>query len=245
MTSIDQEIVAYLDGEMRDAEISDFEARMKDDPMLRGAVALHREVLVRLRHAYPGSPEKRFDDRELAALGLLDPAPVVELGQARARNKRWATAAWTAAIAASLAGGIAIGQLSLWQRGFLVERNNRLLATTHLETALSDLPDNGRGYHARIGLTFRADEGLCRTFRVDNGYAGLACRSDAGWSIPMVVRSEDETPSSPDFALAGEAFPPSLMREVDSRIIGAPLTVAEVEQARRESWRQRKSGNRD
>jgi hypothetical protein len=115
-------------------------------------------------------------------------------------------------------------------------RQGQLVAAASLEKALDEQPDGGNGA-IKIGTTFRTAAGYCRTFLRADGYAGLGCREGDGWVIPAVVKSRAAEPHSPDFRLAGDDFPPAVMAEVDTRIVGAPLTPTEVDQARRAKWR--------
>ncbi|WP_176594151.1 anti-sigma factor [Sphingobium sp. EM0848] len=235
---IEQDIVAYLDGEMPAAARQALEARIQADPVLEAAVADHRQLLSQLQRAYPAGPDKSFDDQELAALDLLDSSPVIDLSHARAAKtgqRGWRAIAWVA-MAASLVGGIAVGRLAFREQGFVTQRNDELLASAELDRALDAMPDGGKGA-VRIGLSFRGEAGLCRTFRLDNGYAGIGCRSDDRWQVPVLVRSSASSPSSPDFELAGGDFPPAVMQEVDARIAGSPLTPVQVDEARRRNWR--------
>jgi len=229
----EEEIVAYLDGELSDAAHVAFEARIADDPALAEAVRRHRETVERVRAAYSDYREPAFDARALESLGLGDPN-VVEL--AAVRERRGLNPWWASAIAASLVGGILIGRFMPTGRDFIADRNGQLIAAASLDKALTGQNDGGGGA-IELGLTFRTASGYCRTFRLAKAYAGLACRAEHRWSIPALVKDRIEEPRSADFRLAGEDFPPALMAEVDARIVGTPLTPAEVTKARRADWR--------
>lgn len=238
---MDEWIIAYLDGEMPERDRLAFEKEIDEDPELAEAVSRHRDVLARLHAAYPRVSDKVFSEAELAAFGLAGKSlrSTVELRSRPAENRRSGgrSPLWWTALAASLVLGIAIGRFGTADDPLLVERDGQLVASARLDKALDILADNTEG-PVRIGLSFRDDAGLCRTFELDTGVSGIACKSDAGWSVPMLSHGASSSPAG-DFRLAGGDFPASVMREVDSRIVGAPLTPAEVEEARRNHWRRR------
>ena len=233
-----EEIVTYLDGEIADDARSAFETRMAGDPELAQSVTDHRDVLTQLRAGYPTPVEKRFDAAELEKLGLLHQGVVIDLGPRRdARQKRRITAPfWCGAIAASLVGGLIIGRADWWEQGLIVQRHGQLMAASRLDKALTEWAD-GAGNPIHIGLSFRSTTGVCRTFRIDGGYAGIGCREGHGWTIPMLANPSASVPASPDFRLAGSDFPASVMNEVDARIVGEPLNQWEVEHLRGQDWR--------
>jgi len=233
----DEEIVAYVDDALPADARAAFEARMADDPTLVEEVARHRDTVARVRAAYPAAEEKSFDTQALAALGLGD-AEVVDMSAAREARRagKGSPLIWSGAIAAALVGGILIGRITTPAADIVAARQGQLVAAASLEKALDEQPDGGNGA-IRIGTSFRTAAGYCRTFLRADGYAGLGCREDDGWVIPAVVKSRNAEPHSADFRLAGDDFPPALMAEVDARIVGAPLSPAQVDQARRAKWR--------
>ena len=238
--SIEEEIVAYVDGEMGGVERAAFEARIANDPALAEEVRRQRDLVERLRAAYPDRADKVFDAQALVALGLGD-TTVVELSAARGQRRAPVVARpwWAAAIAASLVCGILIGRAlpaGPGGPGIVADRQGRLVAAASLDRALTGQDDGGGGA-IKVGMTFRTADGYCRTFRLADGNAGMGCRSGDRWSILALVKGRAEEPRSADFRLAGSEFPPSLMSEVDARIVGAPLTPSDVEKARRARWR--------
>ena len=235
---IHEEIVAYLDGEMTGAARLAFETRIAGDPGLAQAADDHRDVLTQLHIAYPVPAEKRFDTAELEKLGLWDQGVVTQLAPKREarQRRRISVSLWCGAIAASLVGGLIIGRMDWWEQGLVVQQHGQLVATSRLDKALTEWAD-GVGSPIHIGLSFRSAKGVCRTFRIDGGYAGIGCRDGNGWTIPMLANPSSLVPASPDFRLAGSDFPASVMNEVDARIVGEPLTQREVEDLRRQAWR--------
>jgi hypothetical protein len=237
---IEEDIVAFIDGEMAGPERAAFEARMAKEPALADEVRRQRELVERLRAAYPDREDKAFDPQAVAALGLGD-ATVVELSAARAqrRGRAMPRSWWAGAIAASLVCGILIGRTTpagLGGQDIVADRRGQLIAGSSLDRTLTGQQDGGAG-PIKVGMTFRTADGYCRTFRLADGNAGMGCRSGDHWSILALVKGRPEEPRSADFRLAGDEFPPSLMSEVDARIIGTPLTPSDVEKARRARWR--------
>jgi anti-sigma factor RsiW len=233
----DEEIIAYVDDALPYDARAAFEARMAEDPTLVEEVERHRDTVARVRAAYPTAEEKSFDAQALAALGLGG-AEVVDISAAREARRagKPGPLIWSGAIAAALVGGILIGRVTTPTADMVAARQGQLVAAASLEKALDEQPDGGNGA-IKIGTTFRTAAGYCRTFLRADGYAGLGCREGDGWVIPAVVKSRAAEPHSPDFRLAGDDFPPAVMAEVDTRIVGAPLTPTEVDQARRAKWR--------
>jgi hypothetical protein len=233
----DEEIVAYVDDALPGDARAAFEARMAEDPALAEEVARHRDTVARVRAAYPAAEEKIFGAQALSALGLGD-AEVVDISVARdaRRTRERSPLIWSGAIAAALVVGILIGRVTTPAADIVAARQGQLIAAASLEKALDEQPDGGNGA-IRIGTTFRTAGGYCRTFLRADGYAGLGCREGEGWVIPAVVKTRAAEPHSADFRLAGDDFPPALMAEVDARIVGTPLSPAQVNQARRTKWR--------
>jgi hypothetical protein len=229
----DEEIVAYVDGEMTPSARAAFEHRLAEDPPLADRVARHRDLVARLHDAYPPAEAREFDSAELAALGLGD-AEIIDFPSGHARRTR-TRPIWATALAASLVGGILIGRATLPAGEMVADREGRLTAAASLQRALDEQPDGGKGA-IHIAMTFRTAGGVCRTFRL-NDNAGLGCRQGGHWTIPAVVQSRDTESHSADFRLAGDDIPPTIMAEVDKRIVGAPLDPAQVEAARRQGWK--------
>jgi hypothetical protein len=231
----DEEIIAYVDDALPGDARAAFEARMAEDPTLVEEVARHRDTVAHVRAAYPEGEEKSFDTQALAALGLGG-AEVVDIAAARDMRgaRKGSRLIWSGAIAAALVGGILIGRITTPTADMVAARQGQLMAAASLEKALNDQPDGSAGA-ITIGMSFRTNGGYCRTFLRD-GYAGLGCRERGGWTLPALVKSRAAEPHSVDFRLAGGDFPPALMAEVDARIVGAPLSSAEVDRARRAQW---------
>ena len=90
-----------------------------------------------------------------------------------------------------------------------------------------------------IGLSFRTQHGICRTFRSDHGVSGIGCRDGDRWLVPMMTSEDPQTSTgtSTAYRLASGDFPPAVMEEVDRRIKGEPLSAVDEEQQRQRGWR--------
>ncbi len=146
----DEEISAYLLGELEEAERADFERRLARDPELRDEVEGLRPVVSRL----VALPDQAWDAPEPPPLGAAATAPGREPQRDRPRARGWA---WTparvaaaGALAALLLGaGIWIGTLVEDDPAGTGAAGERSIALTPL----------GSGDAARGQLTVAADDG--------------------------------------------------------------------------------------
>jgi hypothetical protein len=116
-----------------------------------------------------------------------------------------------------------------------VEQQGQLVASGALQRALSerlggDTPADG----VAIGLSVRTQDGaICRSFQLDAGQAGLACRSGSNWHIDMLTTASS---SHDEYRQAGSAMPESLRLTIESRANGEPLSADEEAIARKAGW---------
>ena len=113
---------------------------------------------------------------------------------------------------------------SLVARGALASALDRQLASTQLE---SD--------PVWIGLSFQASDGhICRSFELrDAGTAGLGCKVDGEWRIPVT----SETPARSGGVRQAASPPAAVLRVIEARISGDPLDPAAEEKARDAGWK--------
>ena len=241
----DEQLMAYVDGELPAADVEQIEAAMALDPVVAAMVARHRGLRGRLRDAFAPALDEPVPGHLLAM--LREPAqtaanvvPLVPRHVA-SQPRRWALPEW-AAIAASLVLGIALSQwlaapaspllLSSSEGGLVAGRS----LSRQLERQLS--ADAGEGGVA-VGLTFRnVDGGYCRSFTVGppQSLAGLACRrKDESWQVPVVM--EAAPAAGGELQQASSALPPALLSELDARIAGQPLDATQELAARDAGWR--------
>jgi hypothetical protein len=86
----------------------------------------------------------------------------------------------------------------------------------------------------QIGVTFRMQDGrYCRSFALRAAdTAGLACRVDGEWRIPVTA----EAPASEGGVRQAASPPPAVLQAIELRIAGEPLDAAGEAQAQRNGW---------
>ncbi|MCS0598955.1 anti-sigma factor family protein [Massilia agri] len=233
----DEILMAYADGELAPAERAAVEEAMRSDPEVAAAVARHQNLRGDVFGAFAGILAEPVPER-------LRPAPVAEVVQLDAHRaarasaptpRRWSWPQW-GAMAASLAVGVLVGLLG--GRGELaVERDagGALLAGASLERALDrQLAGSAAGEEVQVGMSFLSNSGsYCRTFSL-GGSAGLACREDGAWRIPVLAQAERQDTA---YRQAGAALPAAVLEAVDARIAGATLDGAAERKARDSGWK--------
>lgn len=239
MTEVPEEdVIAFVDGHLNSAARAAFEARLKIEPNLAARVASHRWMTRQVVAAYGPPPDERVDDAMIARLGLADDN-VTMLADHRRRRKqqRMTWAVRISAIAASLVLGIFAGQRLPAPQGLLnTDDQGQIIAGRELADGLSNQLAGASG-PVRIGISFRTDGGICRTFSTAHGVSGLGCRVGESWVVPMVATAGSPNKPTTEYQLAGGNVAPSVMAEVDHRIVGRPLSVAEERTLKADGWR--------
>ena len=238
MTISEEMLGAYVDGELTAAERAQVEAAIAADLQVSQRIETLRAVRNRLLAGFSATIEEAVPQR---LLDTLDAAPAVtDLEQARAARKagsiRWAGPEW-GAIAASLLVAVVLGYFLLRSPvpGLLVKREGQLLAQNALAETLSNQLAGDQGSSSiRVGISFRDKQGAyCRTFTLPDR-AGLACRENGQWRVPVLVRSAEGQESGA--RQAGSPLPPEILRAVEDRIAGEPLDAADEVAARQSNW---------
>jgi len=107
-----------------------------------------------------------------------------------------------------------------------------------LSLRLAAEPAAGR---VRPGISFVAKSGeYCRTFiapQDQHTVAGLACREQDTWRIPVLEPIDESPGARGDYRQAASALPPQVLRAVESRIAGEPLDAAGEARARDRGWK--------
>jgi hypothetical protein len=235
----DEMLYAFIDGELDASAHAQVAAAIDADPALAQRVAQQRAMRQLLRTQFDAVLEEPIPARFLAAVAPPESA-VVDLAQARAqRVKPVVRPAWQswAAQAAALALGVLLGAV-LFTRGgtqAYVQQGNELVASGALQRALSErLSEDAQADGVTIGLSVRThDAGICRSFQLVAGQAGLACRSGSNWRIDMLTRASS---SNDEYRQAGSAMPESLRLFIEARASGEPLSTEEEAIARKAGW---------
>jgi hypothetical protein len=91
--------------------------------------------------------------------------------------------------------------------------------------------------NARIGFSIRTTVGeFCRSFALDSGTAGLACRRDDQWVVD-VLASDNSPPTADSFRQAGASMPEAMRAGIEQRMAGEPLTEVEEREQIGRQWR--------
>jgi len=220
----DERLIAYVDGELPDADRAVFEVEMAADAGLAAEVQRHRALAARLAAAY--------------APILAEPVPLRLTAAARAANDRVARPMgprqW-AAMAACLIVGIAAGR-ALWPAsGPLSMEGGALVARGGLDKALTTQLAAEVG-PVKVGLTFRDHAGrYCRTFESPrDSLAGVACRQDGRWIAAATASWRAQ--AGPDYRTAASGAPPAVLASVDAMIAGETLDATSERAARDKGW---------
>ena len=241
MTDISEERVsAYVDGQLDGEALLDFKSRLVREPSLAERVAAHQWMSRQVTAAYGPPPEANEDDALIAHFGL-GTGQVVPLSDHQllpVRRGQFKFAAVTA-LAASLALVLIAGSIALTSTSSIVRvPEGPRIASGILAASLSDQLSGEPG-RVRIGISFRTDQGVCRTFRSDQDVSGIGCRNGDHWVVPMIsaADSQKHAITDADYRLAGEDISPAVMAEVDRRIRGEPLSPPDELRQRQRHWR--------
>ena len=152
MTISDEQVMAYVDGELDAQTRNEVERAMESDPEVARRVERQRELRNKLRAAFNDVLNEPVPDRLVSAarnapvVSASEHRNVADLAEVRDRKaglghaaRRWSWPEWSA-IAASLVLGAFIAQL-LWHSPELMpftEKNGRLVAQATLAQALTN-----------------------------------------------------------------------------------------------------------
>jgi len=225
--SLDERLIAYVDGELPPAERARLEAEIAADPGLAARLARHRALADGVSAAYATVLEEPIPPRLTAAASAANDRAV------RAHPARFAP--WAAA-AAALVVGVVAGRVVGPTSATLVAQDGSLTAQGRLDRAL-DLQLAADPGPVKIGLTFRTADGrVCRTFESGpDRLAGLACRAGGRWTARTVTAWSPEPQGA--YRQAASETPPELLAAVDSLIAGEPLDAAAERAARDRGWK--------
>jgi hypothetical protein len=244
----DETLMAYADGELDAAQSAEISAAIERDPELAQRVDRHRALRADVAGAFSSVldepvPERLVTSARGAAAAAPRAADARGRGQVvpfpgrstRAPAPRWGVPQW-AAMAASLFLGAFIS-FKVFSPGdaLLATRDGGLVAHGALAAALEGQLASAQQASdpVLIGLTFRAQDGnYCRSFTLRAARtAGLACRIDGEWRIPVTASAEVtegmRTAASP---------PAAVLQAIEARISGEALDAAGEDNARRGGW---------
>lgn len=239
MAWTDEQLMAWLDGEMPPGEAAQIAAALATDPDLETRLAAQRALKQRLDAHFGPVAEEPVPDRLRALLENADEdADVVDLATARRARAERAARNWglpqLGAIAASLAIGLLAGQAFLGQPGSAPDEPMVLAANGPVTAALDTQLASAQTADApvRIGLSFRDSTGAyCRTFDAAE-ISGLACKRGGAWRMAIAVAADR---AATEYRQAGPASP-LVLEHAQSIMTGNPLDAGAERRASEAGW---------
>ncbi len=218
---------AFVEGRLDAQQTARFSAQVQHDLALAERVARQRALQRR-------APE-------VAATPAVPAAAVVPADAAivagRARPSAWW---WMGSAAAVLLAAWAGTRLPENNDAPLIAGPSGVMAAGRLAEALTtrgfiEGPADG----VLISLSFRGGDGrYCRTFSLDIGIDGLACRDDAGWLVESIGRSPgDVRPDGAAVQPVSTQLSPSVLAAIARWQAGDALTPEEERRVRDRDWR--------
>lgn len=248
----DDLLIAYINGELAEPARAAVERAMRADPVLAARIAQHRREsgersagrshIFSVSNGHGGHHQGRArapGGAKVVHLDAVRPGRAAPLAPpSMPARTEWTPRHWLAVGAALLAG--ALGGALGWQElrpdpglVMLEASDGALVARGRLVEALGgQLASPGPSETGvRIGVTFVSKDGsYCRSFVVDTT-AGLACRGNGRWTIPVLAQPQPGTAW-----LDGSTLPPSVQAAIDARIVGATLDPAAERAAQQRGW---------
>jgi len=248
----DEQLAAYLNGELQGSERALIEQAIQSDARLARRVAQFRARRAREPGGLQALRQETISRRALQtgrSVAASGSAQVIDLARVRAeRKKRTEHNRLRLSRRVAAAGSLAVGLLL----GLLVERLLPDATLTQYRDgalfahgALADALDGQLGStpllgsSVQVGLSYRGKEGhYCRTFFVREVHAlsGLACREQQHWRV-WTLEGADGRSGNVHLARGAAALPPAVVQAVGERTSGKPLDAQDELSAQRRGWR--------
>ena len=243
MTVTDEELMAYVDGELDAARCEWLRQEIAASADLTRRVADQQALRERLRHAFVRTLEEPVPSR-LTDLASRD--HVIQF--ASAARRRPSRSAWLSglALAAGIVLGVAFGPALLQlarDEPDIVASGAGIAAGGVLEGALSRrlASEQSASDPIHLGVSFVANSGeYCRTFisqHGDDALAGLACRQGAEWRISALQSVPTAAGDSAGYRQASTSLPPLVLQVVEASMVGDALDPRGEAAARDRQWR--------
>jgi hypothetical protein len=242
MTVTNEELMAYLDGELDATRRESLRQEIAASADLSRRVAEQLELRDRLRRAFDPALDEPVPARLTELIGR---ARVVESGSSTRR--RPSRVAWLSglALAAGIVLGIALGPALLQfvrEPPDVVASGQGIVAGGALADALSRrlASEQSASNPIRLGVSFQATSGeYCRTFisrRGDGALAGLACRQGGAWRIDALQAVTTVPEDANGYRQAATSLPPLILRAAEDSMAGDPLDAVGEAAARDHHW---------
>jgi len=242
MTVTDEELMAYLDGELDTARSESLRHEIAASAELARRVADQQALRDRLRHAFDRTLNEPVPSRltDLTSRDLV-------IDFAAATRRRTSRTAWLSglAVAAGIVLGIAIGPMLLElakEQPEIVASGAEVAAGGALADALSRqlASEQSASDPIRLGVSFLAKNGeYCRTFishRGGGSMAGLACRHGAAWRIDALQSVTSAEGDSDGYRQAATSLPPLVLDAAEVWMAGDALDAQGEAEAREHNW---------
>ena len=238
MTVTDEELMAYVDGELDAARLESLRLEIAASADLSRRVAEQRALRDRLHRAFDPALHEPVPAR-LTEQTVR--ARVVEFGSSTRR--RPTRVAWLSglALAAGIVLGIALPQLAR-ESPEIVASGADVAAGGALADTLSQrlASEQSASDPIRLGVSFVAKSGeYCRTFISQHGdvaLAGMACRQGATWRIDALQSVSIVPEVSNGYRQAATSLPPLVLRAAEDSMAGDPLDAVGEAAARDQDW---------
>ncbi|HET9863406.1 MAG TPA: hypothetical protein VFP37_08170 [Steroidobacteraceae bacterium] len=245
----DEILMAYVDGELDEAQAAEISVAMARDPALAARVDRHRALRTEVAGAFSSVLEQPLPERLLAAShgapaagDAQHPQHRAEVREFPARSAAPSAPRWRGREWAAMAASLVLGVMLAWkiftpaEPALMGVHEGALVARGDLARALdTQLASTQRPADAvQIGLTFRTrDGGYCRSFVMQRaGTAGLACREQGEWRIPVTAAARASTEGLQPAA----TLPAPVLAAIEARIDGEAFDAAGEENARLGGW---------
>jgi hypothetical protein len=238
-------VIAWVDGELSEAEAAWMADAIAADPALSALAECHRKMKMRFGRVFgpiANDPVEVVPEETVSA-------PVISLAAVRAERHAEAKAKAKAkpprpananppirwAIPVTMVASLIIGVLSgygMSSPSGMADRPDALAVSPKIANAL-DSQLSGDAGTIRVALTFRDQAGdYCRTFTATH-LTGIACRNGNAWQLRYA------TPSAPsgqsDYRMAGSDD--GAAQIMAAMIAGEPLDRRAETAARQKGWR--------
>ena len=252
MTVPDEEVFAFVDGELPPEAMARIEAAMATDPQLALRVETQRSLRRLLSGPHGGAARRPAPEPSTAttptrpaakpAEVIAFPGPQAKAKAAKAKprepkppkpagaRREGGGPGWIV-MGLCLMVGLVIGRFAAPSPPTLSGVDDTPpIATGPLAQALAGAPTGQGAGPVRIALTFKDRGGLyCRAYQAAGPAptAGVACRESGGWKVRMA------SVAGP----AGAGAPAAVMAAANAMIAGQPLDAAGEAKARAAGWK--------
>lgn len=261
MNRTDEELSAYLDGELSPAERARLKAALADDPQLQSRLDALKQVDQNLRSVFGEIDKTPVPEAVLSMIAAsraeaganagndnIIPLPPARQTSGGRRPIPFLPLATAASVAVAVGLGIGVMLMSNGPAENLAAELGPVAPASTLYAALEHSPsavpvEGASGVVAAAVMTFETEDGAtCREFNLANqntSQQGIACRDGGEWQVRFTVASG--APAQSDAYVPAGSEAATLDSALDAMGAGEPLD-AESERALIDSgWRQESS----